>query len=84
MSPSRFVPPTVELLALDHFISKPGHSSRPGEIVEVPNHVANTLITMGKARLLTAEDRPSQPQKIVSRDPTPVHRDPIPTSRRKR
>jgi hypothetical protein len=79
---SRFSPPTVQLLALDHFISKPGHSSRPGEIVEVPNHVANTLITMGKARLLTSEDRP--PAAIVSRDPLPVHRDPIPTSRRKR
>jgi hypothetical protein len=80
--PSRFVPPTVRLLALDHFISKPGHSSRPGEIIEVPNHVANTLITMGKARLLTAEDH--APQVIASRDPIPVHRDPIPTSRRKR
>jgi len=80
--PSRFVLPTVQLLALDHFISKPGHSSRPGEIVEVPNHVANTLITMGKARLLTSDDRPAD--AIVSRDPLPVHRDPIPTSRRKR
>jgi hypothetical protein len=79
---SRFVPPTVRLLALDHFISKPGHSSRPGETVEVPNHVANTLITMGKARLLTSEDQLAS--EIVSRDPLPVHRDPIPTSRRKR
>jgi hypothetical protein len=83
MSPSHFVPPTVELLALDHFISKPGHSSRPGEIVEVPNHVANTLITMGKARLLTAEDRAPQPHKIVSRDPLPIHRDPTPSKRKR-
>jgi hypothetical protein len=81
--PSRFVPPTVRLLALDHFISKPGHSSRPGEIVEVPNHVANTLITMGKARLLTSEDRPPAGE-IISRDPLPTHRDPRPITRRKR
>jgi hypothetical protein len=81
---SRFAPPTVRLLALDHFISKPGHSSRPGEIVDVPNHVANTLITMGKARLLTSEDHAPQVQKIVSRDPTPVHRDPIPTRRNRK
>lgn len=73
--------PTVRVLVLEGFIARPGHAARPGELVEVPPHVANTAIALGKARLPTQEDdRPP----LQSRDPTPMHRDPATSPRRKR
>jgi hypothetical protein len=79
----RFIPPSVHVLVLEGFIARPGHAARPGEIIEVPTHVANTVIAMGKARLPTPEDQKAPPHEPKNRDPVPTHRDPTP-SRRKR
>jgi hypothetical protein len=79
----RFIPPSVHVLVLEGFIAIPGQPMRPGDIVEVPAHVANTAIAMGKARLPTPEDQKAPPHEPKNRDPVPTHRDPTP-SRRKR
>jgi hypothetical protein len=78
-----FTPPTSYVLVLEGFIARPGQAVRPGEIVEVANHVANMAIAMGKARLLTPEDHPSAPHEPKNRDPVPTHRDPVPTRRKR-
>ena len=75
--------PTVRVLVLEGFIARPGHAARPGETIEVPPHVANTAIALGKARLPTQEDE-ARVRPVDTRDPVPAHRDPPPPSRRKR
>lgn len=78
--------PTVRILVLEGFILEPGRAGVPGELADVLPHVANTAIALGKARLPTGDDRPTQPREAPhepkNRDPIPTHRDPIPSRRK--
>jgi hypothetical protein len=79
-----YVAPTVRVLVLEGFISRPGYAARPGEFVDVSPSTANTAIAQGKARLPTSDDIDhAAPHEPGPRDPLPLDRDPI-KPRRKR
>jgi hypothetical protein len=71
--------PTVKIMALGGVIVAPGVVARSGEIIEVPEHVAKRLVAMRQARPLTAADQ----AQIINADPTPIHRDPTPSKRKR-